>query len=418
MNIEIKHEHALTILCLSGRLDATWAESFLSSAQDQLRRGRHHLRADCADLNYLSSAGIRSLIRIRRDVSAIEGSFQIRNPSEFVEKTLRLSGLDGLLEQKGVMEPIRVKENTTDSVTYAKMHEVNGTGMEVHVLDDTAKMNQKPQANWVTWAPVKEDDLFGVSCQDSLVSLGIGAPGGGGDDPKDRLGEYIALSGCVGWNPCGLSDKPDYQVQQEQFIPEIHAIQSLTAEGAFSHLLRFTPQEDHPGLPLSELLGMAFDLTKSAAVVLVVVAEIEGLVGTALCRSPGLMKAGEEPGRYPDVLDWLSFCGERMHHERTGITVMFARKNGDKLVVSDLTPMPSDPHIFVHAHTLVFPYRPLPEGQIDLKKTVRGLFDGAEPIDILHLIEDNRPLVGIGQSAFLRGACWCSALRDAQGEDR
>jgi anti-anti-sigma factor len=418
MNIETKQERTLTILVLSGRLDATWAEGFLGTAQDQLRMGRHHLRADCADLSYLSSAGIRSLIRIRRDVMAIDGTFLIRNPSEFVEKTLRLSGLDGLLEPTGEADRTGLEEYPTDSAPPVRVHEVNGTRMEMHVLDDKAGMLFRRLACWVPWQPIRDDGLVTIRGSESLVSLGIGAPGGGGDDPLSRLGEYIALSGCVGWNPCGVFDKPDYQVQQERFIPEILAIQALTAQGEFSHLLRFTPQEEHQGLPLSDLVERAFDVTGSAAVVLVLVAEIEGLVGTALNRSPGLMKDGEDPRRYPDVLDWLSFCGERLHGERTGITVMFAWKKTDGLIMPDLTPLPSRPDILGHAHTLVFPYRPIPEGQIDLKKTVRGLFDGPEPIDMLHLIEDNRPLVGIGQSAFLRGACWCAALSSGQGEDR
>lgn len=418
MNIETKHEQALTILVLSGRLDATWAEGFLGTAQDQLRKGSHHLRADCADLSYLSSAGIRSLIRIRRDVMAIDGTFLIRNPSEFVEKTLRLSGLDGLLEPEDATSLTAIEAHLSDTAPHVRVNEVNGIKTELHVLDDQTGMLFGRLAHWIPWQPIRDDALVSIRGADSLVSLGIGAPGGGGDDPLSRLGEYIALSGCVGWNPCGVSDKPDYQVQQERFIPEIKAVQALTAQGEFSHLMRFTPQDESHGLPLSDLVQKVFEVTQSAAVVLVVAAEIEGLVGTALTRSPGLMKGGEDPRRYPDVLDWLSFCGERLHRERTGLTLMFAQKTTDGITMPDLTPLPSCPGILGHAHTLVFPYRPLPEGRIDLKKSVRGLFDGPEPIDMLHLIEDTRPLVGIGQSAFLRGACWFAALSSGQGEDR
>jgi hypothetical protein len=30
---------------------------------------------------------------------------------------------------------------------------------------------------------------------------------------------------------------------------------------------------------------------------------------------------------------------------------------------------------------------------------------------LLHLIEDNRPAIGLGQSSFIRGACWCAAIK-------
>jgi hypothetical protein len=45
-----------------------------------------------------------------------------------------------------------------------------------------------------------------------------------------------------------------------------------------------------------------------------------------------------------------------------------------------------------------------------LGDTVRTLFDEQAVQGVLHLLNDDRPLTGVGQSEFTRGACWMGAL--------
>jgi hypothetical protein len=48
---------------------------------------------------------------------------------------------------------------------------------------------------------------------------------------------------------------------------------------------------------------------------------------------------------------------------------------------------------------------------LDLETSVRAVFEENEPLGLLHLIEDKRPAIGLGQSAFIRGACWCAPMK-------
>ena len=66
------------------------------------------------------------------------------------------------------------------------------------------------------------------------------------------------------------------------------------------------------------------------------------------------------------------------------------------------------------AHAAAFPFLPLPDGVISLNEQVKALFDAHDPVDLLHLVEDDRSLTGLGQSMFIRGACWCAALHGGQ----
>ncbi len=400
MQINIKNAGHYTVLELTGRLDVTWAEPFVNAAQEALRAGQHHLRVDASGLDYLSSAGIRALIKVRRELTAVQGSFAVCNPSPFVENTLEMSGLGQLLESGDEVKT--VDASSTEQ----------STGMHVEVLELTAdaEIGLRVPGPWIPWEPVQDNDIVQISFPSTVFGLGIGAPGYDAKDARSRFGEFIAVSGCLCWLPADGDDVPDYLVQADRFVPDLYAIQALTAEGSFSNLIRFRPAEKTDSLTLSNLLEKALQASGGNAVAVVCIAEIEGLVGTALSRSPGTMTNDEDPAQFPKVRNWMGFCGERVHSRQSALLISFAAWNPDPALLPFLAPLPSTPNLYTHTHALVMPFRPLQEGLIDLDENVRLFFESVEPVDLLHLIEDDRPVIGLGQSAFIRGACWCAPL--------
>jgi hypothetical protein len=58
----------------------------------------------------------------------------------------------------------------------------------------------------------------------------------------------------------------------------------------------------------------------------------------------------------------------------------------------------------------------LQRGLIDLRKTVRSLFEGETLLGLMHLIGDDRESTGVSESEFARGACWVAPLADVKGE--
>ena len=71
-----------------------------------------------------------------------------------------------------------------------------------------------------------------------------------------------------------------------------------------------------------------------------------------------------------------------------------------------LRPLGESPDLFGHFHAAAFSFGPLKRGRIDLKETVVNLFETESLLGVLHLLNDTREVVGIGQSEFIRGACW------------
>jgi hypothetical protein len=70
-----------------------------------------------------------------------------------------------------------------------------------------------------------------------------------------------------------------------------------------------------------------------------------------------------------------------------------------------------------HAHAAVFPHRPLKRGVGDLTAAVDGLA-ASEPLAVMHLLADPQPVLGSGQSEFVRGWCWFAPLAAVHGDGR
>src|SRR5262245_32554970 len=97
--MEIRRQRIGDVLELEirGRLDGYWADHLAQSLDDVVCEGTRNLRLNLSEVSYLSSAGIRVLVRAHKQLSAIGGSFSVSVPSETVRSILELTGLIDLL---------------------------------------------------------------------------------------------------------------------------------------------------------------------------------------------------------------------------------------------------------------------------------------------------------------------------------
>ena len=90
-----KKDSALSIR-LEGRLDTTTApelDKFISENID----GVTQLVFDLAALDYISSAGLRTLLSTQKKMNAVRGSMIVRNPNEIVSEVFDVTGFVDIL---------------------------------------------------------------------------------------------------------------------------------------------------------------------------------------------------------------------------------------------------------------------------------------------------------------------------------
>ena len=75
-------------LQLKGRLDANWADRVGSAIESAIRAGQHHIDLDLAQVDYLSSAGIRVLVKYYKQLKTAQGTLRVVRTTEAVLSVL------------------------------------------------------------------------------------------------------------------------------------------------------------------------------------------------------------------------------------------------------------------------------------------------------------------------------------------
>ena len=97
VTIERITESGMITLALNGKLTAATAER-LNAAIITAIGEADNLTLDFKRLEYVASAGLRVLLITRKALSAKGGKFIIRNVSEDVMNTLKITGMDSILD--------------------------------------------------------------------------------------------------------------------------------------------------------------------------------------------------------------------------------------------------------------------------------------------------------------------------------
>src|SRR5262245_37549797 len=79
-------------LRLRGRLDAYWADHAGKAIDEAIRAGSHQIEVNLAQLDYLSSAGLRVLLHYYKQLKAVKGSLSITQPSAGAYTILKMAG--------------------------------------------------------------------------------------------------------------------------------------------------------------------------------------------------------------------------------------------------------------------------------------------------------------------------------------
>jgi len=409
-----KEEHAGHLeLKLSGRLDSYWAEYVATEIEECIRGGTHHIRVNMAGVSYVSSAGVRILLLAYKKLLALQGSFAVVSPSDNVMSVLALSGLTSLC----VARPESVEP--TGEAGGEKRASFGPLLVELYRSAAEARLSGRTVGETSSLEPGRREPtrLHEVALPVDVQALGIGAFASPGEESGERQGEFLAAGGVAICQPTDRSGLPDYQICSGPFVPTAQLLYGVLFQGKLSSLVRFERAGDVSSVGLSRIVEAVLELTSSDLVGFVMAAESAGLIGAALRRSPLAPDHGS-PSLFdhPGVRRVLSFAPEHTHIRDMVVVVGVAsRKAAPPSLESFLRPLGKEAFPTGHFHAAVLPYVPLPRGKIDLHDTLHTAFDSSAPKAVLHLLRDDRDIVGGGESEFVRGAVWVGKLAMEMG---
>jgi anti-anti-sigma factor len=388
-------------LRIRGRLDGYWADHLQNSLAETLREGHDRVRLDLSDVSFMSSAGIAVIMKCYKQLQRIDGSLVVTSPSPQVRTVLQITGLADMLIEAGDAAPA-AKAGPADGTRLER----GGAVFDVFDLAPAAQIRcrvigtEEPLAA----SAFREEHCSSLPLREAGFAFGVGAIGEGFSDCRDRFGEFVAVGHTAAYQPADGTNVPDYLVGSGDHASKLQVLYGLAGEGAFARLVRFDAGAS-PAVTLSDLAACCLEVAGADTAAVVVVGEAAALVGAALRKSPAHAN-GADLFAFPAIRSRLTFTTERAFARSLTLAVgIVARRQQPQL-----RPLGKSPDLFGHFHAAAFSFRPLKRGRIDVKETVASLFESESLLGVLHLLNDTREVVGIGQSEFVRGACWASPI--------
>lgn len=98
MELQTTEYKRVTVVDASGRIDSTTAAEFDDEIMGLIESGHKNLLLDMSEVEFLSSAGLRTLVSARKALQKSGGAIKLARPSERVVDTLGIAGLDVLFD--------------------------------------------------------------------------------------------------------------------------------------------------------------------------------------------------------------------------------------------------------------------------------------------------------------------------------
>ncbi|MFH1152775.1 MAG: STAS domain-containing protein [Pseudomonadota bacterium] len=104
MEIGRETRNGIQILTVSGRLDSNTSEKFENELYTAVNNGTTHLIVDMEALDYISSAGLRVILKATKDLKQKQGGIVLCSLQDYVREVFEIAGFDSYLNIESTRE--------------------------------------------------------------------------------------------------------------------------------------------------------------------------------------------------------------------------------------------------------------------------------------------------------------------------
>jgi anti-anti-sigma factor len=413
MEIQTERKDDALIFHLTGRLDGQGSAQLDTITRHNLGDDDKSVVVDMAGVPYLSSAGIRILLFLTKELKRRKGILTIAGAGAYPLKVLDTAGFLSIFNlyptvdeavqacRKAAGRPLFIEDLSHPSLI------VNG----VRISFDRGALG--PACLRVTGdirdimnSSLTERNVQPRKFSEIPYSLGVGAVAENVREAMPALGEMITVHGAMIWQPADGSGVPDFIVPQKD-TGEIHAFTGFTValDGPFHDIV--TIESDHQeGISISDLYHVIFENARKKrkdfrGIAMVALWGITaGIAGVSTPHPPVLpdgssgrvplsVASSETAGADADLM----YSGNTLLVFGYGVDSMADLAHYDRAGLDRICPLSPEQEKtasqYLHNHGIVFkniPWDPM----IDINKQMRYLAFEEEFVDMRHLDDTTR----------------------------
>jgi len=417
MSIEIRlaDEDEVPVVSLSGRLDGFGAQQLETGLKEIVRDDTRSVIFNLGGVDYLSSAGIRVLLGLKRRLKQRDGTLALINVRDFPKSVLEMAGFLKVLDiyptlqeaqvacrvkpsEEGLLFGVSYPSFLVDGITFAiepgspKTASLVVTGDLIKVLQST----------------ITSQDIRTLGFKEADYSLGLGALGKDAEDAMPLMGEMITLHGSMVYVPTDGHFTPDFFTPvKETGEVKIFTGFNVRLSGPFHELFAFETTREN-GVSLAEIYSAIFTLARKrrtdfhGIISLVIWGVVEGVVSSEITHSPLKERA---PVNHKSIMDpenyddWNDTNREPRYRGDTLVSFGYGIDvSGDLATFSskDLDALhyihPANREtvtMYLHNHGVVFRNTPF-DPKFELSRQIKTIAEDGEFVDMRHLLDDTR----------------------------
>ena len=191
MEIRISHHESIPVLTLEGRFDGLASTEFDSRISDHIPQS-DAIILDFSRVTYLSSAGIRSLLKLKQHVGTRSGNVTLVGVTPFVQQVLRTSGLLNQFPSAETVEEALAGQSRVSRL------QRNDREYSINQITGKAKIE--------SWQ-ADQNAPVAISLQDLGFAFGIAGFGSTAAEAVETMGPFVSGVNFAGVHPPeGISD--------------------------------------------------------------------------------------------------------------------------------------------------------------------------------------------------------------------
>ncbi len=219
MSIEIRlaNEDEVPIVTLTGRLDGFGAQQLETGLKEIVRDDTRSVIFNLAGVDYLSSAGIRVLLGLKKRLKLRDGTLALINVQEFPKSVLEMAGFQKVLDVYPSLQEAKIacrEKPREEGLLFGIKHpsfKVDGVTFSIEPgSPKTASLIVTGDLLKVLESSITARDIRTLGFKEADYSLGLGALGKDAADAMPLMGEMITLHGSMVYVPTDGHFTPDF----------------------------------------------------------------------------------------------------------------------------------------------------------------------------------------------------------------
>jgi anti-anti-sigma factor len=271
MEIIAKYVKNVPLLFLKGRFDALGANELEKEIAYLKAENLSTLILDFEQVDYLSSAGIRVLLALHKNLSTRGGSLELTSLSSFPLEVLEIAGFANIFNiranpKEALEELVEVREKAKIISQWEKLPRYKQNGGIYTFLSGSKTptwLELSGDISDILHAQCSKEDLFSRSFSANEYSIGLGALGKDSQGSLEALGEMIALKKIIAWLPIQNPAVPDFLILKKdgKKIPG-YALFDVELKGKFNQVVALEAEDQSRGIRLDHLYSSLFRICR------------------------------------------------------------------------------------------------------------------------------------------------------------